>query len=55
MVKQQLHLWTDNIFTDIEPVISDSSDWNNTKAVTLMSRLSTVYDFWETELHRKQL
>ena len=47
-----LHLWTDNIFTDIEPVISDSSEWNNTKAVTLMSRLSTVYDFWETELHR---
>ena len=47
-----LYLWTDNIFTNIEPVISESSEWDNTKAVTLMSRLSSVYDFWSTELQR---
>ena len=45
-------LWTDNIFTEIEPVFSNSANWDNNKAVTLMSRLSSIYEFWQSEFQR---
>lgn len=46
------HLWTNNIFTDINLVTNDSTTWDNPKAVTLMSRLSIIYDFWQSEFKR---
>lgn len=45
-------LWTDNIFTTVDPVVNDSDVWDNDKAVTLMTRISTIYDFWQSEYYR---
>lgn len=47
-----VRLWTDNVFTTVEPVTNDSIFWDNSKAVTLMTRISTVYNFWQLEYHR---
>lgn len=47
-----VRLWTDNVFTEVEPVINDSITWDNNKAVTLISRLSSIYDFWKSEFQR---
>ncbi|CVI73955.1 Bacillolysin precursor [Eubacteriaceae bacterium CHKCI004] len=45
-------LYTENIFTEVKPVTNDSTSWNNNKAVTLMSRLSSIYEFWQSEMKR---
>lgn len=43
---------TDGIFSNIEPITSKSEIWENDKAVTLISRLSVVYDYWDAVFGR---
>lgn len=43
---------TANIFTNLTPVTSKSNTWSEKKAVTLMARLSSIYDFWVSRYHR---
>lgn len=45
-------LRTKNPFTEVEPVVNSSAEWDNPKAVTLISRLSQVYDFWLSRFGR---
>ena len=45
-------LTTKNPFTTVEPVVSSTADWDNPKAVTLLSRLSQIYDFWLYQFDR---
>ena len=46
-------LKTKNIFTTVSPVTSRTALWDNKKAVTVMSRVSLVDDFWAEVFHRK--
>ena len=48
-----VYMKTANIFTKLEPVTSISAAWENAKAVTLMSRLASTYDFWSEKLGRQ--
>ena len=48
-----VRLKTKNIFTTVSPVTSKTALWNNKKAVTVMSRVSLVDDFWAEVFHRK--
>lgn len=48
-----VRLKTKNIFTTVSPVTSKTALWNNKKAVTVMSRVSLVDDFWAGVFHRK--
>lgn len=45
-------LWTENLFTTIAPETSTVPAWDSPKAVTLMSSVANVYDFWQNELGR---
>lgn len=47
-----VRLTTKNIFTTVTEVTSNSTTWDNPKAVTLMSRVSTNYDFWKENYNR---
>lgn len=42
-----------SVFSTVTRVKSKSSVWKNPKAVTLMSRLSAIYDFWYINYQRK--
>ena len=46
-------LWSDHLFKQVDPVINDSTEWENKKAVTLMARVSKIFDFWEEVFGRK--
>lgn len=48
-----VRLKTKNIFTTVSPVTSKTTLWDNKKAVTVMSRVSLVDDFWVEVFHRK--
>lgn len=45
-------LTTKNIFTDIYAVTNDSAYWSDKKAVTAMSRVKDVFDFYQQVLGR---
>ncbi len=47
-----IRIWNQNKFTDITPITSNSQIWDNKKAVTVMTGISTAYDFWQKELQR---
>lgn len=50
--RYSFELKTKNPFTEVEPVSSESSYWENPKAVTLMDHLEWLYDYWNQQFAR---